>query len=173
MNGKTNYLKQLFDNEVGCKRVSAEKLGQFIEHFQILISFNPTMLLNGRVNQSELMLLYHALDFRAECGENLTVAEAARRVDVAMPSVSRTLRSLADKGFVERVSDENDRRSVRISVTEDGEELIHGFIMKLLGLLENAMSEFTNSEIETIIDLYGKFVDAVHNAVISERRNQC
>lgn len=151
------------------KRVSAEKYAQFLEYFQHSISINPSQLIGDSACQSEIMLLYRALDHYYDCGENISVAEAAKQLDVSMPFVSKTLKSLAEKGYVERVSDENDRRSIRISVTTDGEALINKFFKKVFSVLNTAMSEFTHDEIESMIDLYGRIINAIANAVTSER----
>ncbi len=165
------YLLNFFETEL-CheKRVSAEKYAQFLEYFQRSISINPARLIGGSACQSEITLLYQALDYRYDCKENISVAEAAKQLDVSMPFVSKTLKNLVEKGYVERVSDENDRRCVRISVTADGEALINRFFIKIFSVLNTAMSEFTRDEIESMIDLYGRVTNAIANAVTSERR---
>lgn len=165
-----NYLLNFFENELCCeKRVSAEKYAQFLEYFQRSISISPACLAGGTC-QSEITLLYRALDYHSDRKENISVAEAARQMDVSVPFVSKTLKRLAEKGYVERVSDENDRRCVRISVTSDGEEIVHKFFIKLFSVLNTAMSEFSRDEIETMIDLYGRVINSITTAVTSERR---
>lgn len=168
------YLMNFFENEL-CpeKRVSAEKYAQFLEYFQRSISINPARLIGGSTCQSEITLLYRALDYRYDCGENISVAEAAKQLDVSVPFVSKTLKSLDEKGLVERVSDENDHRCIRISVTPDGETLVNKFFIKVFSVLNTAMSEFTREEIESLIDLYGRIINAIANAVTSERSQQC
>lgn len=168
------YLMNFFENEL-CpeKRVSAEKYAQFLEYFQRSISINPARLVGGGTCQSEITLLYRALDHQYDHGENISVAEAAKQIDVSMPFVSKTLKALVEKGYAQRVSDENDRRLVRISVTKDGEKLVDRFFVKVFSVLNTAMSEFTLEEIESMIDLYGRIINAIANAVDSERGTQC
>lgn len=163
------YLQSFFENEL-CpeKRVSEEKYGQFLESFQRSLNFNPASLLGGCASQSELMLLYRALDYRCDKEENMTAAEAAKDLGVSAPSISRTLKSLAEKGYVERISDENDRRSVRISVTSDGEALINSFFIKVFSVLDTAMSGFSTAETESMIDLYGRIINAIASAIRSD-----
>lgn len=159
------YLLNFFEKEL-CpeKRVSAEKYAQFLEYFQQSIGMNPARLIGDIACQSEIMLLYRALDYSYDNNVNISVAEAAKQLDVSMPFVSKTLKSLAEKGYVERISDENDRRSIRISVTRNGEALINKFFIKVFSVLNTAMSEFTREEIESMIDMYGRIVNAVANA---------
>ncbi len=166
-----NYLLNFFENELCSeKRVSAEKYAQFLEYFQRSISISPASIVGGGICRSEITLLYRALDYYSDRGENISVAEAAKQMDVSVPFVSKTLKRLAEKGYVERVSDENDRRCVRISVTSKGEELVHRFFIKLFSVLNTAMSEFSRVEIESMIDLYGRVMTSITNAVTSERR---
>lgn len=161
-----NYIMNFFENEL-CpeKRVSAEKYAQFLESFQRSLNFNPASLLGDCASQSELILLYRALDYRCDKDENMTVTEAAKDLGVSAPSISRTLKSLAEKGYVERVSDENDRRCIRISVTPDGEALVNKFFIKVFSVLNTAMNEFTREEIGSLIDLYGRIINAIANTV--------
>ena len=160
------YLPDFFENEL-CpeRRVSAEKYAQFLEYFQRSISINPARLAGGCACQSEITLLYRALEHQYDNGENISVAEAAKQLDVSMPFVSKTLRALVEKGYAQRVSDKNDRRSVRIVVTESGSELVNKFFVKVFSVLDSAMSEFTSAEIESMIDLYGRIINSIANAV--------
>ena len=154
-----NYLQDLF-NRIPCpdNRVSAEKFSQFVECFQLVMAFDPSSLLNGILNRSELVLLYRALDHSVDIGENISVAEAAKQLGVSMPFVSKTLKSLEEKGYVERVSDKNDRRSVRISVNESGRQIVDRFFNRLFSLLDSATSKFTKAEIEAMIDFLERFI---------------
>lgn len=163
------YLQSFFENEL-CpeKRVSTEKYAQFLEYFQRSIGINPAQLVGDSACHSELMLLYRALDYRCDKEENISVAEAAKILGVSAPSVSRTLKSLAEKGYVERISDENDRRSVRIVVTESGEALISCFFIRFFSVLNTAMSGFSTAETEAMIDLYGHIINAIASAITSD-----
>lgn len=165
------YLLNFFENEL-CpeRRVSAEKYAQFLEYFQRSININPSRLVGGCACQSEIMLLYRALEHYYDKGENISVAEAAKQLDVSMPFVSKTLKALVEKGYARRVSDESDRRLVRISVTDEGRALIDGFFVKVFSVLNTAMSDFTQEEVEALIDLYGRIINAIANAVVSSER---
>lgn len=55
-------------------------------------------------------------------GENgkITSSELAAKTKTLPPAVSRTLRGLEEKGYVERSVDKKDRRNTYISLTEKG-----------------------------------------------------
>lgn len=166
---KLNYLQDLF-NRIPCPddRISAEKFKCFIECFQFTMSFDPTSLVSGCVNRSEFVVLYKALDYSLDNGENIAVAEAAKKHGVSVSFISKTLKSLEEKGYIERVSDKNDRRSVRISVTESGKEVVDRFFGSLFSLLDRATREFSKTEIENMIDFFKKFVLAAAEVKASD-----
>lgn len=160
-----NYLQDLFDR-MPCpdKRVSAEKFKCFVECFQVLMSFDPASMLSGSVNRSEIVVLHKALDCTLSTGEYISVAEAAKKHGVSVSFISKTLKSLEEKGYIERLSDKNDRRSVRISVTESGRSIVDSFFGNLFSLLDRATKDFTKDEIETMIDFLERFVRATMTA---------
>lgn len=72
---------------------------------------------------SEFSVLCCAEQFpRKHNGTAASVADIAALMGVSVPAVSRTLRSLQGRGWIERTIDEDDRRSVRVSITPAGRE---------------------------------------------------
>jgi DNA-binding MarR family transcriptional regulator len=59
----------------------------------------------------------------AEDGTALTTG-LARRLSVAVPTMTRMLDGLAERGLIERQPDPSSRRQVRILLTEDGRALL-------------------------------------------------
>ncbi len=50
-------------------------------------------------------------------------SEIAQRMDVAPPAISRALRNLGQKGYIERVINDADRRNIIVSITDPGREV--------------------------------------------------
>lgn len=122
-------------------------------------------------SHSEIMLMYISLDWFAEHGEYISAAQAAKMMGVSAPSVSRTLKSLEEKGLIKRDLDKNDRRSVRIIVTKSGERRVKRVLDFIFGTLDNVCGEFSDEEITSIVKLHCKFVDLLVKA--NERRTEC
>lgn len=163
-----SYLTQLLEgNEIlNEKRVSSELYGQLLGNMQRLMTLSPYITSHGCANQSELVLVHCALNYAAEHnGENVTVAQAAKRLGVPMPSVSRTLKALSQKGFIERYSDRDDRRAVRIKVTETGESELKKYLKCIFSIFDKAMRGFSDEEIKMMIELYGRFTEAVSKVI--------
>ena len=60
----------------------------------------------------------YAYSLRNPGTKGIYVSELASQLKVSSPAVSRTLRSLETKGYIERSADKNDRRSTLIRLTE-------------------------------------------------------
>lgn len=163
-----NYLTQLLESGeiLGEKRVSGELYGRLLGDMQRVMSLPSAILAGGCASQSELIVVHCALNYANENGGgNITVAQAAKRLGIPVPSVSRSLRSLSQKGFIERYSDPADRRTVRIKVTEAGEDELKRLLGRVFSVFDKAMCDFSDDEIKTMIELHGRFVNAVTNAV--------
>lgn len=58
-------------------------------------------------------------------GENgkITISELATKAHVLLPAMSRTLRGLENKGYVERNVNKQDRRNTYVELTEQGKKI--------------------------------------------------
>lgn len=152
-------------------RVSGEKYGVFLNNLTRLMNIKPIALADCGAAHSELMLLYTALDYAAEYGENITVAEAAKRMGVSMPSVSRSLKGLSEKGLIKRGFDEKDHRTVKLIVTEYGEEKVQNFFRYAFSTLDEVLKVFSDEELDQMIKLHGRFVNSLTDTL--KRRKEC
>ena len=91
-----------------------EKLFRAVHQFKKL---NVSDLIPG-LSSSEFSVMGAIL----QMGENgkITSSELAAKTKTLPPAVSRTLRGLEEKGYVERSVDKKDRRNTYISLTEKG-----------------------------------------------------
>ncbi|WP_094226531.1 MarR family winged helix-turn-helix transcriptional regulator [Methanolobus psychrotolerans] len=85
--------------------------------------------------------------------QGLTHDTLARHLVIDQASITRAVNILENKDFVKRVTDENDRRAVRIYFTEKGEELIPKISIIDSELEEASMTGFTEEEKKQARDL--------------------
>ena len=55
----------------------------------------------------------------------ITISELAKKTNVLPSAISRTIRGLEDKGYVERTINKNDRRNTYVEMTDRGIEVIY------------------------------------------------
>ncbi len=91
--------------------------------------------------------------------DGLTPRELAERLDVEMPTVTRTVQRLLRDGFVRREAHPADARSVRIYVTQRGREQRERVFRILDRETEHALNGFTQSERENLVALMERIAE--------------
>ena len=64
------------------------------------------------------------LDMLSGCADEVSVKELSERLGMSLPSSSRTVEALLQRGWLERREDEHDRRVKRIRLTAAGREVV-------------------------------------------------
>lgn len=146
--------------EDGCGRLDEECVEMLMRSTQTICSM-PMGGANTDATPAEITLIHCAAEYEKRNGRGIAVAEAAKLLEVSVPAVSRTLRTIESKGYVERRADDHDRRSVRICVTESGTELLYRVIRMSVEALDEILSGFTDEEIRTMISLQSKFAAGI------------
>ncbi|AWB46339.1 MarR family transcriptional regulator [Paenibacillus sp. CAA11] len=72
---------------------------------------------------SELRVLFHIQRGTEKNGKGMTVSEISSKLEVTSPTVTQLIKSLEAEGLVERRNDLEDRRVVRVRLTEEGNRL--------------------------------------------------
>lgn len=142
-------------------RVSNADFARLLTDMQWFSSIKPMLMSKCHATHSEMELLFHALDYAAENGENITVAKAAKAMNVSAPAISRTLKALSSRGLTRREYDEQDRRSVRIVVTEAGEMLSREVLKSAFTMMNYVMSEFSDKELSQMMAMYERLTRGI------------
>lgn len=88
-------------------------------------------------------------------GEALSVQDIRQRVIDPMSNVSRLVEKLRQKGLVDRQEDPDDRRMVRVMITEKGASIV-GRIMPMMAHLKAATMHMTPEEATRLNELLDK-----------------
>ena len=76
---------------------------------------------NFNLSMREIKLLY----FLEENKHNIiNVGDLSEKMELSMPATSKLLKVLENKGLITRIADENDRRTILVSITNAGSENI-------------------------------------------------
>ena len=151
-------------------RLSQEKYHGFLKNSIEFIRLDAFSSIIKNVSRSEFMLLAQAADYACtHNGVHITVADAAASIEVSSSAISRTLGGLLEKDLVEREFDKNDRRNVRIVVNEKGKKVLDNFVNEAFMIIDQALKDFSDEEIELMFELQGRFIRSV-SKVSNERR---
>jgi DNA-binding MarR family transcriptional regulator len=92
--------------------------------------------------------------------DNLTMGELSKSIAAPMSSTTRMVNWLVENGYAVRLSDPDDRRIVRVTLTEEGRKLheyIEGHIIKRV---RETIQLLTQEEQATIINVFDKLARA-------------
>jgi MarR family multiple antibiotic resistance transcriptional regulator len=97
---------------------------------------------------------------RLEQNEIGTPSEAARRADIDSGAMTRLLDRLENKGLIQRRASQNDRRSVRLEITDLGREKVKALGPVVEDLSRQLCKSLSRGEQEDLIALLAKLLAA-------------
>lgn len=89
------------------------------------------------------------------------VSEIAECLKIAPSAVSRMLRNLSERGFIDRKVDENDRRNTYVSLTPEGERVREEVAQKMNEMTENVLDKMGHEDTKKLIKLINKLANLV------------
>lgn len=96
----------------------------------------------------------YAYSLRNPGTKGIYVSELASQLKVSSPAVSRTLRSLETKGYIERSADKNDRRSTLIRLTEKGDTVRKQVFTDICDYFDRVFDRMGPARMEQLIGLW-------------------
>jgi DNA-binding MarR family transcriptional regulator len=96
----------------------------------------------------DLPLSAIALLRQLEPGDSLRLSELSHRLLVALPPLSRQVRTLVEADFVVRTEDGRDARASLLAITAAGREALRRFDLANSALLDKALAGWTEEAIQ-------------------------
>lgn len=100
-----------------------------------------------------------------ETHEKIKVSELSDALNLPRPGVTRTVRSMTEKGYLNKVSSKEDGRVTYIEVSEKGMALFEKFNREFFSDLSQSLNDISLEEADWMIETIGKFYQ-----VMCERR---
>lgn len=104
----------------------------------------------------------HILRYLAQ-NDGATQSEIAKRECVTPATTTVMLQTMEKNGLIERKSDENDLRIMRVFITEKGKEVLKESTKAIEEMEEEIYADFTQEEIELFCQLLEKKRDKLKN----------
>ena len=79
---------------------------------------------NRAMTYRELMALFRLREITSLNKEGVTISEISQSLRVTSPTVTQLINSLEASGLVKRSIDPADRRSIRVTLTAEGEKIV-------------------------------------------------
>ena len=95
--------------------------------------------------------------------EPVSMGELSRMLDVPLSTATRIMDWLVKSGYVERLPDPQDRRVVRVGLTQNGRRIYQGVNDLMHTQVEKWLDNFTPQECQTLTALLIKLVDVMED----------
>ena len=102
--------------------------------------------------------IVHLLEDRP-CG--CRVSDVSHRLGTTMPSVTRLVSELAEKGLLTKTSDARDGRAILLRLTARGEAYVKAYVLDFHSAWAKRLTGVTNAQIEQVIDILTRFSEAM------------
>ena len=135
---------------------------RYIECHKKLMELSWRVIGKSRCNLSSLGFAWNQYSIMKalEPGESLTVSEISTRVHRKISNVTPVVDFLEERGIAERVSDEKDRRVIRVRLTKEGINIAKT-IENHNNFLNGLYQSLTEEEMEKFLDVVAIFLDKV------------
>ncbi|WP_068620801.1 MarR family winged helix-turn-helix transcriptional regulator [Paenibacillus tuaregi] len=115
----------------------------------------------GGCKPSEMRLLFYIKRGMKNHEEGFSVSELSSALEVTSPTVTQLINSLEAEGLVERRMDSNDRRAVRVKLTQQGmdltEKAMQAFFGRFIELYEY-LGEEQSEQLSELLEKVGRFL---------------
>ena len=115
--------------------------------------------------RTSTMLQFSALQFLKE-QSNGTVTELAKYLKLSKSSATQLVERLEKAGLVERINDQEDRRIVRLVITQGGEKELISLKEKLIGKMKKIFSKIPAQDIRELIRIHTNLIESLRKEQI-------
>jgi len=92
---------------------------------------------------------------------SITMGEFSSALSVTLSTATRIADWLVDRGYIQRLPDPDDRRVVRVALTDMGKELFEAIDRYIKQRVQQILSSLTAEERSTLLILVGKVVSGL------------
>lgn len=111
---------------------------------------NQTLL---GIKKSEALTLLSIKYLSQEKDSIVTVSQISKDLSITSPTTTELVKSLTDKGYLERHVNENDKRIVEITLTDNGKEIVNDISQYFDALFSGLNERLGAQQSELLIEL--------------------
>ena len=100
--------------------------------------------------------------------KSLSASEIVARSSMDKVNVSRAIKALQARGFLERQTDQNDKRKIALKLTDKGNTAFRDLVAKVTKIEESCLADLTVEEQSTLITLMGRVQNNAEKLVQTE-----
>ena len=109
-------------------------------------------------------LFYNVANVLSRYEGPITMGELSHDLEVPLSTATRTMDWLVNNGYAQRLPDPNDRRVVRVELTETGNKTYQAISKFMFEKVAQALSQLTPAERDQFLSLLDKVLNAFEDA---------
>ena len=134
-------------------RQSNIDIKKFVDTFENLTRLQKQNQTLMGIKKSEALVLLHIKYISQEKDCKITVSQLSKNMSIASPTATELVKSLTDKGYLERHVNENDKRIVEIILTDSGKKKIKEISEYFNALFSGLVERLGKQESQLLIEL--------------------
>ncbi len=151
-------------------RMSQQNIKELVDRY-MTVSFSVTGIARSLVKEqmgSELTSdQYYTLRYMNQV-DSCTSSELAEVFDVKKSAITAMITRMWEKGLIKRTRDEDDRRVVYLTLTDQGKKVFLETEERIYMLVESFITQFEQAEIKQFIETYEK----LHQVLLEKKENK-
>lgn len=104
--------------------------------------------------------------------QGVLASDIAKRLRITAPAVSKMLRSMEEKGYVERRVDEKDRRNTRVSITPDEKEAEQQVRRQMQEFITGVIERLGEERTKELIHLMNRYTEIMQEENQNRKRKK-
>lgn len=138
--------------------------------FNMTTQFNRVTVKRSQslIPKSEYFLLSLLLKHYRDNETLLTSRDIANLIHISSPAISRTVKSLVQKGWIKQIDNPEDRRNIFLEVTKEGKEVFDRTFQEMDSSLEEIFKEFSEQDIIDFVET-GERITHIMEKIYKER----
>jgi DNA-binding MarR family transcriptional regulator len=150
-------------DEIGEQMIKVKNF--FIEFFNKVVRDNGQVLgFDFGISQLKALAAFHE-------DQEYTMGALSKNASVTMPSMTEMIDGLERDGIVERWRDSEDRRVVKVHLTEKGKEMRRKFMMRRRNEFKNIFGKLSKEERDDLVNALEKVSTILHKVNIGNGKD--
>ncbi|MEG0979501.1 MAG: transcriptional regulator [Oscillospiraceae bacterium] len=102
----------------------------------------------------------------------MRVCDIANELKISTPAVSRNLKNLEEKGYIKRVTNEDDRRNTNVIVTQKGKDAFYHDMETMSNFMERTLNHLEDDETDAFIFLLNKLHNGMQEEILKMAKQE-
>ncbi|MEG0774224.1 MarR family transcriptional regulator [Clostridium sp.] len=129
---------------------------KFVNTFEDLarVERHNQTILGIKKSEARVLLCIEYLSEEKECKVN--ISEISKNLSITSPSTTEFVKNLTNKGYIERHVNQNDKRVVEITLTDEGEKIVQELKKYFNSLFSGIIERLGREQSELLLELLSK-----------------